>query len=169
MRQPRVAHPRRQRRNRPPHPVIFHERSSGDRRQLRRNHDAPLLQQAVQIARPPRRHGRRAKRVLQHQVPANDPRHQLAQRRVSVGVSRSGDRNDGRELGIAKSGKGARESRQHETQRHGWARVERCRLAGQHKNSRADHCANSQRDQVHGSERTLQRVLTLLARFLREH
>ena len=91
-----------------PHALVFHQRVAGSRRQLRRNHNANLLQQAVEVPRPARRHRRRAKRVLQHQVPPDDPCHQLAQRRVAIRVRRTRNRNDRSKLRIAQSGKRAR-------------------------------------------------------------
>ena len=49
-------------------------------------------------------------RVLEDEVPADDPRDQLAQRRVGVGVGRSRDRNHRGEFGIAESGEARRRS-----------------------------------------------------------
>ena len=59
------------------------------------------------VLAPRDRHCRRADRVLQHEVPADDPRHQLAHRRVGVGVCAAGDGNHRRELGVTQPGKGA--------------------------------------------------------------
>ena len=58
-------------------------------------------QQLAEVARPADRHADVADRVLDDQVPADDPRHQLAERRVGVGVRRARDRHHRRELGVA--------------------------------------------------------------------
>ena len=128
-----------------------------------------LLQQAVEVSRPAGGHRRRAKGVLQAQVPADDPGHQFAQRRIAVGVSRSGNGNDGGKLRIAEAGEGAGDSGQHKAQRHGRAGVQRRRLAGQHKDAGADDGANAERDQVERAERALERVFALFTGLLREH
>ena len=48
--------------------------------------------------------------VLEHQVPADDPRDELAHRRVAVRVRRAGDRDHARELGVAEAGEAAGEA-----------------------------------------------------------
>src|SRR5206468_7801026 len=44
---------------------------------------------------------------IQNEVPTNDPRHNLAQRRVGIRVGGSRDRNHRRELGVTKRSKRA--------------------------------------------------------------
>ena len=58
-----------------------------------------------------------ADRVLQDEVPANDPRDQLAHGGVGIGVSAAGNWNHGRQLGVAKPGKGADDGHQHQRDR----------------------------------------------------
>ncbi len=106
-----------------------------------------LLQQAIEISRPSRGHRRRAKSVLQSQVPADDPGNKLAQRRIPVGICRTGNGNDGGKLGIAKAGKGACNACQHKAERDRGAGMPRGGLAGEHKNARADDCADAECDQ----------------------
>ena len=50
--------------------------------------------------------------VLQNQIPADDPGDELAESGVGVGVSRAGNRNHRRELGITKAGERADEGHQ---------------------------------------------------------
>ncbi len=66
---------------------------------------------------------RGADRVLEHEVPADDPRHELAHRRVGVGVGAAGDRNHRRELGVAESGERAADAGDEERERHRRARA----------------------------------------------
>ena len=55
-----------------------------------------------------------ADRVLEDQVPADDPGHELAEGRVGVRVGAAGDRDHGRELGVAEPGQRAHRAQQHE-------------------------------------------------------
>ena len=57
--------------------------------------------QRVEIVAPRDRHGDVADRVLEDQIPADDPRDQLAERRVRVGVGASRLRDHRRELRVA--------------------------------------------------------------------
>ena len=66
-----------------------------------------VVQQAGEVARPADRDRRGAERVLEHQVPADDPGDELAERRVAVGVGGAGDRNRRGELRIAQAGERA--------------------------------------------------------------
>jgi hypothetical protein len=74
-----------------------------------RHRDAEVGQELAEIARPPDRHADVAHRVLDDQVPADDPRHQLAERGVRVGVRRARDRHHRGELGVTERGEPAGE------------------------------------------------------------
>ena len=50
--------------------------------------------------------------VFEDQVPADDPRDELAHGRVGVGVRAASDRNHGREFGVAERGEGAHDRNQ---------------------------------------------------------
>ena len=65
------------------------------------NVHADVVQERHDVRRPAHRHRRGAERVLEDQVPADDPRDQLAERRVAVGVGGAGDRHRRGELRIA--------------------------------------------------------------------
>ena len=58
-----------------------------------------------------------ADRVFQDEVPADDPRDELAHRRVGVGVSAASDGDHGRQLGVAESGEGANDGHQDQRNR----------------------------------------------------
>ena len=78
--------------------------------QPQRHLDMKDIQQFDEVIRPARRHRAGAHGVFERQVPADDPRQQFAQRRIGVGVSAARQRNHGRELRVAESGKGASQS-----------------------------------------------------------
>ena len=63
-----------------------------------------------EVARPAHADRRRADGVLEHQVPADDPGDQLAERGVAVGVRAAGDRDHARELRVAEPGEARRRS-----------------------------------------------------------
>ena len=69
---------------------------------------AQLAEQRDEIARPADGHRRGTERVLEDQIPADDPGDELAERGVAIGVGRAGDRNARRELRIAERRQHAR-------------------------------------------------------------
>src|SRR5215208_5379252 len=73
---------------------------------------AELMQQRDETAGPADRDRRRAERVLEDQVPADDPGDELAERRVGVGIGGTGDRHGGGKFGIAQRGQHAGQSGQ---------------------------------------------------------
>ena len=66
-----------------------------------------LVEQRVQVAREADGHRGRADRELEHEVPADDERDELAERRVRVRVRAAGGRDHRRELGVAERGQPA--------------------------------------------------------------
>ena len=118
---------------------------------------AEAAQQLLEIARPRDRHGDVADRVFDDQIPADDPRDQLAERGVGVGVGRAGDRHHRRELRVAQRREAAGDRGQHERedQRRSGAQVIRAargRRADRREQSRADHRADAERGQLDGAE-----------------
>ena len=73
-------------------------------------------EQRVEVVAPRDRHGDVADRVLEDQVPADNPRDQLPQRRVGVRVGAAGLRNHRGELGVAEPRERARATQQNERQ-----------------------------------------------------
>ena len=129
-------------------------------------------------------------RVLEDQVPADDPGDEFAHGRVSVGVGRAGDGDHAGEFGVAKSSESADERDENHADgergsgagaaKHGGAMqqvVEHRRVqdagggelftgdggADDGENSGADDGANAERGQADGAEGLLQRVLGQLA------
>ena len=63
--------------------------------------DADIVQEARDITRPADRDGGGAERILEDEVPADDPGNELAHRRIRVRVGAARDRNGGGHLGVA--------------------------------------------------------------------
>src|ERR1700679_2298841 len=69
-------------------------------REPRRYSNPEVFQEAEQVTAPTGGDGRRTEGIFQDQVPADDPGEDLAQSRISVGVSRTGNRNQRRKLRV---------------------------------------------------------------------
>ena len=123
------------------------------------NAQAEPFEHRFSVLAPRDRHGRRADRVLEHQVPADDPRDELAHRRVGVGVGAAGDGNHRRELGVAEAGERAADAGDDER--------EDDRRAGAIGDSRgradeqagADDRADAERDERYRAQGALERAL----------
>ena len=135
--------------------------------QARRQGKAPVLQQRADIARPAHRDGGRAHRVFQHQVPADDPGHQLAHRGIGVGVGAAGNRDHAGQLAVAHAGQAAADGGDQEAQHHGGPGIVGRGDAGEREQPGADDAADPQRNQAGRAEAALQARLVALARELR--
>ena len=144
------------------------ERGAVPVRQPGRELDAEAGQQRGEIAAPGDRDGDVADRVLEDQIPADDPGDQLAERRVGVGVGAAGLRNHRRQLGVAEAGERAHhaEQQEREDQRRPGAVAHdlavRQHLAGggradRREDARADHRADREHDQIARAHDALQR------------
>ena len=127
-------------------------------------------EQRIEIAAPRDGDGDVAHRVLEDEIPADDPGHQLAERRVRIRVGAAGLRNHRRQLGVAERGERARPAEQHERQDQRRARAARMtspsgrtftgrRGADRREDPGADHGADGEHDQIAGAEHALERVL----------
>lgn len=67
-----------------------------------------------QVGRPAARDGRGREDVLEEQIPADNPRHELAHRQVRVQVGGASKRETRGKLGVREAGEDARESRDEE-------------------------------------------------------
>ena len=137
--------------------------------QPHRQVDPDAAHERVEVVAPRDRDRDVAHRVLEDQVPADDPGHQLAQRRVGVGVGGAGLRDHRRQLGVAQCRQRTGRAQQQEREDQGRARpvpddhAVGADLAG---GSRADGAedpgaddrANGQHHQVAGAEHPLERV-----------
>ena len=131
-------------------------------RELRRDVDAEIVQDAGHIPRPADRDCGRADHVFEDQVPADQPGDELAHRGISVSISRSGDRNGRGHLGVAEAGECTGDAADDERQRDRRPGVLGRGMTGQYEEARTDDCPDAERDQVGGGERPLQAVLVTL-------
>ena len=129
---------------------------AGRRGQRRRHDDAQVAQQTDDVAGPAHRHGRRPDRIFQREQAADDPRRQLAQRGVGIGVGRPRDRNHRRELGVAEGGEAAGHRRHHERQQDARPGILRGGQPGQHEDAGADDVADAEHDEARRAEHALQ-------------
>ena len=74
------------------------------------------VQQSHHVRREPHAHAHVRERILEDQVPADDPRDQLAHRRVGVGVRRPRNRDHRRQLRVAEPRERAHDRHQHQRQ-----------------------------------------------------
>ncbi len=134
----------------------------------RKLHADPAHQRREVVA-PRDRHGDVAHRVLEDQVPADDPGHRLAQRRVGVGVGRPGLRDHRRQLRVAQRRQRARAAQQQEREHQRRARavadddpvgphLPRRRRADGPEDAGADDRADGEHDQVAGAQHALERA-----------
>ena len=115
-----------------------------------------LVHQAQEVAGPRGADRHRAERVLEDQVPADDPGDELAHRRVAVGVGRAGDRDHRRHLRVAHAGQRAEHAADHEAVHDARAGVVGRRGAGEREDARADDRADAQHREVERRQRALE-------------
>ena len=125
-----------------------------------------VAQQRVQVAAPAHGHDRDREAVLEDQVPADDPGHELAERGVGVRVGAAGDRDHRRQLGVGEgrehagdAGEGERE----DDRRPGLAD----RLADDDEDPGADDRADAQRGEIESADGPGQRARVVLG--VRDH
>ena len=96
---------------------------------------------ALEVAGKTHSHSHIADRIFKNQVPANDPRNQFAQCRITVRISTACDRDHRSQFGIAKPGKDASHGHQQERNRN--------RRAGRRPAIHHDVVKTSAVDQMH--------------------
>ena len=101
-----VRRAREDRRGRRRRAVVGHEPA--------RERDAEAAEEGVGVAGPGDGDGRVADRVLEEQIPADDPGRQLAERGVGVRVGAARDGDHRGELGVAERGEAADDRGEHE-------------------------------------------------------
>ena len=84
---------------------------------LRQVESEQRVQNVIEVCRESDRDSHVRNRVLEDEVPADDPGKYLAERRVGVGIRASRNRNHGGELGVAERRKTAHECHQQEGKR----------------------------------------------------
>ena len=110
--------------------------------------DPEAVQQSGEVAGPADRDRRGGEGVLEHEVPADEPGHHLAERRVGIGIGAARDGQHGRELRVAQARECAGDARDHE-------REDDCRtgmvgggVAGHHEDAGADDRADPEHHEV---------------------
>ena len=131
--------------------------------------DADTMEEGTEVPRPPDSNCRRAEEILEHEIPSNDPRDELAERRVAIGVRASGNWNHRRELRVAQTGEEAAGSGEDERVDDRGPGVQRGGRTGQHENTRADDRADSQQCQIARGEHALELVCAGLSRLVLKH
>ncbi len=135
--------------------------------QPRRHVDAESSEQLAEITRPRDGDGHVAHRVLDDEVPSDDPGHELSERRGRVGVGAARDRHQRRELRITERAEAAADGRDQDRDDERGARSGMVRAAGGRRaDDREDPCADdgpdAERDQLDRAEHALQLVLLRL-------
>ena len=97
-------------------------------------------------------------RVLEHQVPANDPGEDFAEGGVSVGIRRAGHRHHGSKLRITKRGKHTGNSRYHKGEHQRRTGAVMGRFAGKDENAGADNRAHPEGAQLYRPKHPAQTV-----------
>jgi hypothetical protein len=137
--------------------VVVHDRPGDGVGQL----PAEDVQDALEVAGPPVRHGGGADGVLQDQVPADDPGEQLAERGVGVGIGRARDRHHRGELGIAQRREHANEAGHGIREHQGRPRRLPRDYSRRHEDAGADHRPDAEAGELHGAQDPVQTVLSL--------
>ena len=117
------------------------------------------LHQLNEVIGPPGAHRAGAHRVLQRQIPADNPGNQLTQRGIRIGVSGTGQRNHRGELGITQSREGAAQATEHKREHQARPGVVRSQ-ARQHKDTCPDYRPDTQCGQLERSQRALKRAFS---------
>ncbi len=146
-----------------PDTLVKHERHPRRRGQRRRNLDSKTLKQSDEVAAPSRCHSRCSECVFDDQVPAYDPSENFAEGCVGIRVRRPGNRNQRRKLRVTQTCKHAADTRKDERQNN-CGPCEVCRhRSGQNEYAGTDDRADSERNQIYGSENAPQATFAFFA------
>ena len=148
------------------------ERRSVSRRGPYRKLNVEAPEQRREIVRPGDRHGDVADGVLEDQVPPDDPRDQLSQGRIRVGVGAPRLRDHGGKLGVAQTGERAAYTEQQERQDERGPGAATDEMPGGvvlpcgrgpdgSEDPGADHGADAEHDEIAGAQGPLEGVRTL--------
>ena len=118
--------------------------------------DADGEERLAEVDAPVLRDHRGAREHLEDEVPADDPREELAHGRVREGVGAAGHRHGGRELGVAHDREPARERGEDERDGHAGPGEVGRRLRADREDARADRDRDAHQGEVPRAERPLQ-------------
>lgn len=136
--------------------AAFHQGVACRPGQRCRDVDPVIPQKTDHISGPANSDHRSGKTIFKKEQGPHDPCGELAHGGVAVGIGRAGHRKRRGKLCIAQPGKGADESGNEVGDQDGGTGVESGRVSGTNKNTRADDTANSEKQQIPGSECSLQ-------------
>ena len=128
-------------------------------RQRRGEVDVDVLQQADEVPRPADADGGRPHRILEDEVPADDPRHELAHRGVGVGVRAPGHGDGARHLGVAQARERARDPGGDERERYRGTSVAGRSETGEDEDARTDDGTDAEGGEVQRAQGLLKRPL----------
>src|SRR5262249_39916487 len=124
-------------------------------RKLVRDRDAKVAQKTHDVARPADGDCRRAERIFEDQVPADDPGDEFAKGGIGKGVGAPGDWDGRRHLRIAKTRKRASNPAKYEREGNGGTGVGGCGMTGEHENARPDDATDAERNEAPSRKRAL--------------
>ena len=135
------------------HAAALHGEHAGLQRQ--RHVDSHAMQQSGHVAGPPDRDRSARDRVLQDQIPADQPRHELADHDIRVRVGAAGDGHHRRELCVGQRGEPAHRRRNDERkhQARSGALGADC---GENEDAGAYHGADAEQHELERAERAFQ-------------
>ena len=151
--QQRVGH-------RPPPPAGDLDQRCAASRGKRAGHvKADIVQERDHVARPADRDRDRPERVLEDQVPPDDPGDDLPEGRVAVGVGAPRHGHEGGEFRVAQRRKDRRHAGQHEGEHDRRPGVERRNRAREHEDAGPDDRPDSEHREVQRAQSALQAVV----------
>src|SRR5689334_14157667 len=105
------------------------------------------LENLIEILAPGNRYGRRADGIFEHRIPTDDPRDQLAESGVGIGVRAPRNGDHGGKFGITKARERAADSGYDESQSDGRSRSLRDRSGCTHEQASANDGSNPERNE----------------------
>ena len=137
-------------------------------RPLGRQVPAHAVHQDAKVLAPRDAHRQCRHGIFQHQVPADNPRHQFAHRQVRIGVGAARDGNHRGKLGVAEAREGAGDGREHKTQRDGRSGMGARHDARHAEQARADDDADAQCDEAPWAQHAAQALAVLVLRLAKQ-
>src|SRR5262249_53318177 len=125
----------------------------------RRKVDVEVVEERYESSGPADRYGCGADRVLENEIPTDDPGDKLAHRGERIGIGAASDGNHGGEFAVAKAGESAADRGENERNGKSWASLSCSGDAGESEDASADDGSNAQSNELIGAKGTLQGAL----------
>ena len=130
--------------------------------------DAELLEEHHQVAAPRNAHRGGRHGVFQHEVPPDNPGHQLAHGGVGIGIGTARNGNHRGKLGVAQAGKGAAQGRNDKGEGNGRAGVLCGYRTGDGEKAGTYNDAYTQGYEAEGAQHAAQAALAFVAGFMQQ-